>query len=173
MGIAAFLCIFIGSFPGPLYSLLPYPVDYVPYTMPHVVGQTQLLFFSALAFSLLLLSGIYPGEQRCINVDSDWFYRKGARLFYYIMDRGLNGVNAISDRAIARAIPAWLGPLSRTPVTTLVTAYMRATGKGRVAIENFRKETSPEATNLMPMGVPVLISIVFLFSLFVLFVFLT
>jgi multicomponent Na+:H+ antiporter subunit D len=173
MGIAAFLCIFIGSFPGPLYSLLPYPVDYVPYTMPHVVGQTQLLFFSALAFSLLLLSGIYPGEQRCINVDSDWFYRKGARLFYYIMDRGLNGVNAISDRAIARAIPAWLGPLSRTPVTTLVTAYMRATGKGRVAIENFRKETSPEATNLMPTGVPVLISIVFLFSLFVLFVFLT
>ena len=173
MGIAAFLCIFIGSFPGPLYSLLPYPVDYVPYTMPHVVGQTQLLFFSALAFSLLLLSGIYPGEQRCINVDSDWFYRKGARVFYYIMDRGLNGVNAISDRAIARAIPAWLGPLSRTPVTTLVTAYMRATGKGRVAIENFRKETSPEATNLMPMGVPVLISIVFLFSLFVLFVFLT
>ncbi len=173
MGIAAFLCIFIGSFPGPLYSLLPYPVDYVPYTMPHVVGQTQLLFFSALAFSLLLLSGIYPGEQRCINVDSDWFYRKGARLFYYIMDRGLNGVNAISDRAIARAIPAWLGPLSRTPVTTLVTAYMRATGKGRVAIENFRKETSPEATNLMPTGVPVLISIVFLFSLFVLFVFVT
>jgi multicomponent Na+:H+ antiporter subunit D len=71
MGIAAFLCIFIGSFPGPLYSLLPYPVDYVPYTMPHVVGQTQLLFFSALAFTLLLLAGIYPGEQRCVNLDVD------------------------------------------------------------------------------------------------------
>jgi multicomponent Na+:H+ antiporter subunit D len=173
MGIAAFLCIFIGSFPGPLYSVLPYPCTYEPYTMPHVVGQTQILFFSALAFTLLLLSGIYPAEMRCVNVDSDWFYRKGGRLFYYIMDRGMNGINAIFDRVLARGIPALLGPLSRTPVTTLVTSYMKVTGKGRVAIENFRKEPSPEATNLMPMGVPVLISIVFLFSLFVLFVFVT
>ncbi|MFP3911423.1 MAG: Na(+)/H(+) antiporter subunit D, partial [Desulfobacteraceae bacterium] len=77
MGIAACLCVFIGTFPGPLYSLLPYPVTYVPYTAFHVVGQTQLLFFSALAFTLLLLSGIYPAEMRCVNLDADWLYRKG------------------------------------------------------------------------------------------------
>ncbi len=108
MGIAAFLCIFIGSFPGPLYSLLPYPVDYVPYTMPHVVGQTQLLFFSALAFTLLMLAGIYPAEQRCVNLDADWFYRKGGRLFYSLMDKGFNGLNKIADRIFVGGLAGFL-----------------------------------------------------------------
>ena len=102
MGIAAFLCIFIGSFPGPLYSLLPYPVDYVPYTMPHVVGQTQLLFFSALAFTLLLLSGIYPGEQRCVNLDSDWFYRKAGKKFMWFCEKPLVAFGNFIDRNVLR-----------------------------------------------------------------------
>jgi len=43
MGIAAFLCIFIGSYPWPLYSLLPFQdVVYDPYTAPHVVGPGLL-----------------------------------------------------------------------------------------------------------------------------------
>ena len=113
MGIAAFLCIFIGSFPGPLYSLLPYPVEYVPYTAPHVLGQTQLLFFSALAFTLLLLSGIYPAEMRCVNLDADWFYRKGARLFYRVMDKSLNGVNRVCDRVFVNGLAGSLGRLSK------------------------------------------------------------
>jgi len=169
MGIAAFLCVAIAVFPGPLYDILPYPVHYVCYTGAHVVGQLQLLMFGALAFCLLILSGYYPPEMRAINLDTDWFYRKGGRLFNNVMDRVLNGLNAFFDRAFARAIPAWLGRLSRTPITALVTVYMRAKGRGHLAIENFRKETRPEATNLMPTGVPVLISIVFLLSLFVVF----
>jgi multicomponent Na+:H+ antiporter subunit D len=36
MGIAAFLCIFLGVYPKPLYDILPYPVDYIPYTAFHV-----------------------------------------------------------------------------------------------------------------------------------------
>jgi len=105
MGLTAFLCIFIGSYPRPLYSLLPYPVDYVPYTGAHVIAQTQLLFFSALAFSLLLLSGIYPAEQRCVNIDADWFYRKGGRLFYRVMDTGLNGINRLCHQHMAVNLP--------------------------------------------------------------------
>jgi multicomponent Na+:H+ antiporter subunit D len=170
MGIAAFLCIAIAIFPGPLYDILPYPVHYVPYTGAHVVGQLQLLMFGALAFCLLILSGYYPAEMRAINLDTDWFYRKGGRLFSYIMDKGLNGINALSDRVIARAIPARLGQLSRTPITSLRTFYMKVAGKGAGAIEDFKKETRPEATTLIPMGMPVFISLVFLFSLFVLFV---
>ena len=81
MGIAAFLCIFIGMFPGPLYSLLPYPVDFDPYTPFHVVGMSQLLFFGAFAYLLLVLSGIFPAEIRAVNLDFDWFYRKGAKVF--------------------------------------------------------------------------------------------
>lgn len=87
MGIAAFLCVFIGVFPGPLYSLLPFTVDFVPYTAVHVMNQLQLLFFSALAFCLLILAGIYPAEIRATNVDADWFYRKGAKVFYWLARR--------------------------------------------------------------------------------------
>ncbi|HEB71702.1 MAG TPA: Na(+)/H(+) antiporter subunit D [Nitrospirae bacterium] len=87
MGIAAFLCIFIGVFPGSLYSILPYPVDFEPYTASHVLNQVQLLFFSALAFCLLILAGIYPAEIRAINLDADWFYRKGAKVFYWLASR--------------------------------------------------------------------------------------
>lgn len=75
MGIAAALCIGIGVFPDALYALLPYPVSYEPYTSSHVVAQLQLLFFSALAFAVLMRTGIYPPELRSINLDSDWFYR--------------------------------------------------------------------------------------------------
>lgn len=105
MGITAFLCIFIGSFPQYLYSILPYqPVGYEPYTVPHVVAQLQILFFSALAFALLLLSGIYPAEIRCVNLDADWFYRKGARLFYGVMDGCFNRLNQVCDQWLARGL---------------------------------------------------------------------
>jgi len=98
MGIAAFFCIFLGVYPKFLYSILPYPVDFVPYTASHVLFQLQLLMFSALAFTLLLLSGIYPAEIRAINIDTDWFYRRGGRLFYQVMDKGLNAVNRTVER---------------------------------------------------------------------------
>ena len=124
MGIAAFLCVFIGSFPGFLYSLLPYPVEYVPYTAPHVVGQTQLLFFSALAFTLLLLSGIYPAEMRCINLDVDWFYRKGARLFFHVMNRTLNKINRVCERVFVGGITGSLARISKDVVPRFILLGM-------------------------------------------------
>ena len=104
MGIAAFLCIFIGTYPKPLYDILPFPVDYHPYTISHVLTQTQLLFFSALAFTLLLMGGIYPAEQRAINVDSDWFYRKSARGLYAMLDDILNPLNAWCESMVRGAV---------------------------------------------------------------------
>ena len=76
MGIAAFLCIGIGVYPGPLYAILPYLVDYVPYTTAHVITQLQLLMFSALAFTYLMLTGLYPPELKSTNLDFDWLYRR-------------------------------------------------------------------------------------------------
>ncbi len=76
MGIAAFLCVFIGIYPAPLYSLLPYPVNFEPYTIAHVINQYQLLLFSALAFVWLMRSGLYPPELRSTNLDFDIFYRR-------------------------------------------------------------------------------------------------
>ena len=109
MGIAAFLCVFIGIFPGSLYSILPFPVDYQPYTVTHVLDQFQLLSFAALAFCLLIISGIYPAEMRAINLDTDWFYRKGGKVFYRLADRllGVKGDASVphvvgTDREVTR-----------------------------------------------------------------------
>ena len=76
MGIAAALCVGIGVFPDALYAILPYPVDFDPYTTTHVITQLQLLAWSALAFSVLVRTGLYPPELRSVNLDFDWFYRR-------------------------------------------------------------------------------------------------
>ena len=76
MGITAFLCIFIGVYPDPLYALLPYDVVYKPYTTNHVIAQLQLLCFALLAFAVLMRSGIHPPEIRAVNLDVDWIYRR-------------------------------------------------------------------------------------------------
>jgi len=76
MLIAAVLCIAIGVYPSALYSLLPYDTGYNPYDATHVLAQTQLLFFSALAFVWLNLRGMYPPELRSTNLDVDWIYRR-------------------------------------------------------------------------------------------------
>lgn len=79
MGLAAAGCIAIGCFPSFFYSLLPLQTRYAPYTLDHVVAQVQLLFLSALAFTILMRTGIYPPELRSVNLDSDWFYRAAGR----------------------------------------------------------------------------------------------
>jgi len=76
MGVAAVLCLFIGSQPQYLYALLPWEVEYWPYDMTHVLAQLQLLFFSALAFVWLNKQGLYPPELHSVNLDMEWFYRK-------------------------------------------------------------------------------------------------
>ena len=76
MAVAAGFCVFNGCYPWILYGLLPWEVSYQPYTWSHIISQSQLLFFSALAFSLLMTSGLYPPEMKLINLDVDWLYRR-------------------------------------------------------------------------------------------------
>ena len=89
MGLAAFLCIGVGVYPDPLYAMLPFPVDYTPYTTTHVVTTLQLLLFSGLAFATLQRSGLYPPELRSTVLDFDFSYRWVApRLVGWIMNGG-------------------------------------------------------------------------------------
>jgi len=76
MIITAALCILIGVFPALLYGLLPYEVNYQPYTVDHVLVQMQLLIFALLAFVFLMKTGIHPPEVRATNIDTDVVYRK-------------------------------------------------------------------------------------------------
>ena len=112
MGLLAFLCILLGCYPAPLYNILPYS-DAVKSTtfsaiyidhFSNVVTMFQLLAFSALAFFVFL-----PWLKRTptISIDFDWFYRKGAKLFYAAMDRSLNGLNKAADKYVIKTfLPA-------------------------------------------------------------------
>jgi len=73
MLILSALCIGMGIWPELLYQLLPFTVDYVPYTAGHVIAQLQLLLFSGLAFFVLLG---YLKRTPTITLDTDWFWRK-------------------------------------------------------------------------------------------------
>lgn len=172
MGIAAFLCIFIGVYPAPLYALLPYPVDYVPYTAPHVVGQTQLLFFSALAFTLLLRAGIYPAEIRCINLDSDWFYRKGGKVFFHFFDRILNGLNRFCDRFFMKGIVGTLAALfkditARLSLIVMVSIWLLMGLRGeRLEIKKVDLYADMMG-GTVPIGIGAAVSTLFLVLIFI------
>jgi len=73
MVFMAVLCIGLGVWPEPLYALLPYAVDYVPYTGSHVIAQLQLLLFSGLAFFVLLN---FLKRTLTITLDTDWLWRR-------------------------------------------------------------------------------------------------
>jgi len=80
----AFLSIALGVYPDPLYALLPYTVEYVPYTADHVVKILQLLMFSGLAFFVLL-----PMMKRTLTItlDVDWFYRVLGKVVFDTVSR--------------------------------------------------------------------------------------
>ena len=170
MGIAAFLCIAIAVFPGPLYSILPYPVHYVPYTAAHVVGQLQVLLFGGLAFCLLILSGYYPSEMRAINLDTDWFYRKGLRVVIFYVTGLCSWVARLCESLFIKILPVRLGQLSGRPLSALVNYYMRAAGRDPLKIAEFQQQITPERANIVPMGTGVLVSLLVLLSLFITFV---
>lgn len=120
MGITAALCIFLGVYPQPLYRLLPYPVDYTPYTAFHVVGMLQLLMFGALAFTLLILSGYYPPEMRAVNLDTDWFYRKGADAFMWFVNRPMAWVGRVLKKIGFDYMPRFFTLLSKDPMGVIL-----------------------------------------------------
>ena len=78
MGISSLLCLGIGLFPQTLYSLLPFPTDYVPYTPWHVVQACCILGFTGLGF-YLMRKIIPPHPSR--NLDFDFLYRLVGRGF--------------------------------------------------------------------------------------------
>ena len=80
----SFICIILGIFPNLLYVLLPYSVDYVPYTGNHVVSQLHLLLFSGLAFFMALK---YLERTLTITLDIDYLYRRNYALLRLMLSR--------------------------------------------------------------------------------------
>jgi len=90
MAIAAFFCIFIGIHPDWLYRMLPFPVAYEPYSGYHISETMQIFAFTGLGF-YLLAKKLKP--EPVINLDLDWFYRKGTPVFMWFARQPVNSFN--------------------------------------------------------------------------------
>ncbi len=173
MGIASAFCIGVGIFPKPLYNLLPYAVDYIPYTADHVVGQLQLLMFGALAFALLMLSAIYPAEIRAINLDTDWVYRKGGRFFLYGCDKIFNGINAFGDRIFMQRIPQILSRFFEDPSRNIQRHILQLTAEVSGDDSTLKRDQARiddrTRLNAYPLGAGVFLAVLFLAAMSILY----
>jgi multicomponent Na+:H+ antiporter subunit D len=106
----AFLCIALGIWAEPLYALLPYAVDYVPYTWAHVLTQLQLLLFSGLAFFVMLP---YLKRTLTITLDTDWVWRRLLPAAWQRMARGFDVVKREMGSQSSRAGTGLLAAVSR------------------------------------------------------------
>ncbi|WP_429885470.1 Na(+)/H(+) antiporter subunit D [Geoalkalibacter halelectricus] len=111
MAMAAFICIFLGVFPGALYSMLPYPVEYAPYTAYHLSETFQIFGFTGLGFYLMVK---YLKPHDVSNLDLDWFYRKGSLRFLRFAAGPVVAVNE------------WVSNVYRTIGTRFTMAAARA-----------------------------------------------
>jgi multicomponent Na+:H+ antiporter subunit D len=97
MGAAAFFCLLHGIMPGRLYGMLPYKVDFAPYTLPHLVETSQILVFTFVAFWIFRAK--VAGEAG-ITLDVDWFYRRPAkwaqRIFLEDLEAAFNKVESMT-----------------------------------------------------------------------------
>jgi multicomponent Na+:H+ antiporter subunit D len=122
MGLTAALSIGIGVFPQTLYALLPFDVDYKPFSLSHVANQMQLLLFALLAFAFLYRKGIHPPEIRATNIDTDWTYRKaGPAVIYWL------------SWAIGSCYGWVVGQLSKATDRTIKRLYKSHGPEGRMA----------------------------------------
>lgn len=112
MGILAFLCIFMGVYPKILYDMLPYPVEYVPFTLTRVFSITQMFIFTFLGFWLLrkLVRG-YPSYV----LDTDWIVRIAGMRFLRLCTDVLPAWGSYADRQITRAANTFVAGI-RNPV---------------------------------------------------------
>lgn len=134
MGIAAFLCIFIGIFPQSLYFALPRPVLFSPYTAQHVVTTMEILLFTALGFMAMKK---YLVPKPSTTLDTDWFYRKGAQALMWLLcgpvsrfEFGfLEGLHTRIMRPVIKA-----SPLFMTADNLVIDGAVNGVGRGALAL---------------------------------------
>ena len=133
MVLFALLCVALGVWPDPLYRMLPYPVQFQPYTAAHVLTQLQLLLFSGLAFFVMLG---YLKRTPTITLDADWTWR----IFLPALLRRVEStIHAAREalRGLLGRVAGWLsagiarqrvpnGLFARTPPTATMALWVMA-----------------------------------------------
>ena len=100
MSIPAFLCVFMGVYPYyPFYEMLPYPVEFVPYTITRVFSIAQMFVFTFLAawFLRTLIRG-----TPTFTLDSDWLGRVPGNALISFCKEPLLAFGAYLDKSMIR-----------------------------------------------------------------------
>ena len=118
MGILAFLCIFLGVYPKILYDMLPYPVEFVPFTVTRVFSITQMFIFSFLGFWFLrkLVKG-YP----TYTLDTDWFARIPGKLFIQFCQGPLVSFGEFLDKHIVKITGIFIAAIRNPNIEVRLT----------------------------------------------------
>jgi multicomponent Na+:H+ antiporter subunit D len=118
MGILAFLCIFLGVYPKILYDMLPYPVEFVPFTVTRVFSITQMFIFSFLGFWFLrkLVKG-YP----TYTLDTDWFARIPGKLFIQFCRGPLVSFGEFLDKHIVKITGIFIAAIRNPNIEVRLT----------------------------------------------------
>jgi multicomponent Na+:H+ antiporter subunit D len=101
MVLASGINLAIGLQPELLYRVMPYSVDYRPFTMLHLVETGELLVFTGLAFWFFRRQ---MNPKPALTLDVDWFYRKSAPwLHRYVIMAVNDSFAAVESLALAYA----------------------------------------------------------------------
>ena len=113
MTVGAAACVAIGIWPDLLYGLLPYGVDYEPYTASHILTQLQLLAFAIGAVAAFHLWKIYPAEIPSVNLDADWLYRRAAARVVRVTGGAVGAADAAFRGVVTGSVRRALGAAFR------------------------------------------------------------
>jgi len=138
MGMTGFICVLIGVYPRSLQAILPFAADFQPYNYYSVMSWTHVLMAALLGY--VLMRGLAKPDAK-INLDLDWFYRRGAVHFmkgcYYLAGRR-NDLQGAAGRVVAAA--QWV---CKNPIAALSSF---ASGKG--TLERYDPDAGRQAIGL-------------------------
>lgn len=175
MLISSLLCITIGLYPQILYGILPYKVNYEPYTIEHIIFVIELFIGGLIAFSVYVKN--LDTKSFYIILDTDWFYRKGTkfllRVFYLIQDE----LNKLMDKVFYKNLLNWFIWLSKNPLSAgkiifETILYLTGIKRDEKELKNIIKKYPLDTVKHWPIGTTVLY-VTFFLMLYLLIYYLT
>jgi len=158
MGIAAGLCTLTGVYPKILYDLLPYPVDFHPYTVSSVVAMMQMLVLTLAAFWLYIDK---LGGEPTVSLDTDWPYRMFGRVTLWFCNRPLNAIRSMGQDLLSKDVVS-VGKISKHPYLFLEMFWNSIKGK-RVTYKELIDRPYNENSYRIPLGLSACAALIFLF----------
>lgn len=114
MFIASFVCVFLGVYPDLLYSILPFKMDYKPYTIEHLIFVLQLFLGAFIVF--VIYAKNIERKAFYIILDTDWFYRKVTNFLINLVFLMHNEISKIIENIFYKKILSKISLFMQNPL---------------------------------------------------------